>query len=228
MSPSRLTPFQERVLAELAGNPAGWTLTGGAALAGFHTRHRATRDLDLFWHERSDLGDLRRDVEARLRAAGFSVETASTSPHHVRCLVRSGDDQLVIDLVADPVRPIEEPTLHDMGGRLILVDTAREILVNKLTTLIQRTELRDLVDVGALLEKGLDLDRALAEAPRKDRGFSPLTLAWLLREMPVETMARAEGASPDLVKARVELRDRLLRRVLELVALDQGGAPNSR
>jgi len=216
MADSRLTPLQERVLGELAGRPAGWTLTGGGALAGFHTRHRTTRDLDLFWHGRSELGSLGSEVQARLEASGLSVSTSMTSPAHIRYLVRSGDEQLAIDLVADPVQPIESPVERTLGARVFLVDTTHEILVNKLTTLIQRMELRDLVDVGALLDQGGDLGRALAEAPRKDAGFSALTLCWLLREFPILPMAKAADLPPAEVRGLLELRDGLVKRITSL------------
>lgn len=216
MSDSRLTELQQRVLRELAGHPAGWTLTGGGALVGFHTRHRTTRDLDLFWHGRSELGTLGEDVLTRLQDCGLAASTSTTSPHFTRYLVRSGEEQLVVDLVADPVACIEAPHPHEIGGRVILVDTAHEILVNKLTTLVQRMELRDLIDVGALLDAGGDLRRAMGEAPRKDSGFSPLTLVWLLRELPIESMAKAAHMSASESGAAMELRDRLVREVSAL------------
>ncbi|MHC5069490.1 MAG: hypothetical protein ACYTGO_03295, partial [Planctomycetota bacterium] len=59
--------------------------------------------------------------------------------------------------------------------------------------------------------------RALADAPRKDGGFSPLTLAWLLRDLPVESVARAQGESGDDL---AEFRDKLVER------LTKGGAPD--
>lgn len=37
MPPSKLSPLQEQVLIALSGLLPSWTLTGGAALAGFHT-----------------------------------------------------------------------------------------------------------------------------------------------------------------------------------------------
>jgi len=216
MADSRLTLLQQRVLRELAGNPSGWTLTGGGALAGFHTRHRTTRDLDLFWHGRSELGTLPAEVKARLEASGFTVATSRTSPHFTRYLVRLGEEQVEVDLVADPVRAIEEPRECELDGRTFLVDTAHEILVNKLNTLIQRMELRDLVDVGALLARGGDFDRALVEAPRKDAGFSALTFAWLLRELPIVAMVRAEDVPLAEADVLIELRDRLVLRATQM------------
>jgi Nucleotidyl transferase AbiEii toxin, Type IV TA system len=97
----------------------------------------------------------------------------------------------LVDLVADPVPLAEPPVEVDLGGARIWVDTPYQILVNKLCALLSRSELRDIEDVQALVGTGLDLRRALTDAPAQDGGFSPLTFAWVLRQLPIEAMATA-------------------------------------
>jgi hypothetical protein len=72
--------------------------------------------------------------------------------------------------------------------------TSRAILVEKLCALLERSELRDLVDVEALVRNGEDLDMAIRDAPLRDSGFSPLTLAWVLRELDVKSSGSAADA----------------------------------
>jgi len=69
---------QRAVLKALAGFEPRWTLTEGAALAGFYLGHRVTRDLGLFWHGHDALGDLAAQVsgtlvlvDTKLEAGGF-------------------------------------------------------------------------------------------------------------------------------------------------------------
>lgn len=159
----------------------GWTLTGGAALAGYHLGHRETRDLDLFWHGRHTLDDVPAEVERRLFEAGLAFHGLQTAPGFRRYSVTDGGEALPLDLVAEPVPFIDPPAELEPG---ILVDSAQEILANKLGALLSRWAVRDLVDVRALLEAGFDLDRAVAVASRKDGGFSPATLAWVLSTTP--------------------------------------------
>lgn len=102
------------------------------------------------------------------------------------------------------------------GGATIRVDTEHEILVNKLCALVQRSELRDLVDVQALLGGGCDLKRALADAPAKDSGFSPLTLVWLLKDLPIEAAARAEEWAEERTARLAEFRDGLVLEIGDL------------
>src|SRR3954471_24192143 len=102
MSIGRLSALQERVLLQLAGVEPRWTLTGGAALAGFHTHHRETRDLDLFFHHERTLGSLVADATHALLTAGMSVTALRTTTTFAQLDVRRDADSVVIDLVADP------------------------------------------------------------------------------------------------------------------------------
>jgi predicted nucleotidyltransferase component of viral defense system len=184
-------------------------LTGGAALAGFHLGHRTTRDLDLFWHGCDSIADVRREVMARLRSAGFEVSTLRTMDAFSTVNVTHGGESVVVDLVAEPVASIEPPQLTEHRGVSILVDTVHEVLVNKLCALLHRSELRDLVDIRALLDAGGDLDRAVADAPAKDGGFSALTLGWTMKSWSVADAARAAGLESRAIELE-QFRDELL------------------
>jgi predicted nucleotidyltransferase component of viral defense system len=209
----RLTALQSRVLEVLAGFEPPLTLTGGGALVGFYLDHRTTRDLDLFLHGHSVLGDNAARVIDTLRAAGLQVSSTQLGTAMHKLSVSDASETLVVDLVADPVRCIEEPTRVAIAGRTLLVDTRHEILVNKICTLIQRSELRDLDDVRELLDNGGDLARALADAPRKDGGFSPLVLLWLLRQLPIRDLAQREAWSEQRTERVSNFRDALVERL---------------
>jgi hypothetical protein len=60
----------------LSGMQPAWTLTGGGALVGFYTKHRETRDLDLFKRSRVTRPDLVR------RKARQSVGISLRRPGH--------------------------------------------------------------------------------------------------------------------------------------------------
>ncbi len=212
MPESRLSRIQNDVLVTLAGVEPPWTLTGGAALAGFHCGHRTTRDLDLFWHAREDLGPTSDEVARVLADAGFHVESLQTTPAFRRLKVTRGGDSVVVDLIAEPVPVVMPAVTADIGGVTIRLDHPQEILVNKLCALLQRSELRDLIDVRELVDLGMDLEAALTEAPRKDGGFSPLTLAALLKDLPIESIARVSQDIVD-VPGLVAFRDQLVERL---------------
>jgi Nucleotidyl transferase AbiEii toxin, Type IV TA system len=204
---STLNSLQDRVL-RLVATVGGWTLTGGGALAGVHLGHRITEDLDLFLYGARAFDREPRAVEDALVADGLEVATLQRSPGFVRLAV---DDahvhaRVVVDLVAEPVPRVDEPLELRPG---LWVDSPYEILVNKLGALLSRSELRDLEDVRALVASGVDLDRALRDVSRKDGGFSPMTLAWVIEQLDL-SRAAALGFDP---QALAECRDGLLRRL---------------
>lgn len=211
----QLSLLQRRILETLASLEPRWTLTGGGALAGVYLGHRRTRDLDLFWRERRSLGAIVTDAQALLTEAGFDVALLRTSPTFAELRVSDTADVCIVDLVAEPFAAIEPPRQASVGSVVIAVDSQHEILVSKLTTLLGRMELRDLVDVRALLDAGVDFDRAMRDAPRKDGGFSAMTLAWVLEGLDLRPMASVLGWSADetakLDAFRLALIDRLVR-----------------
>jgi hypothetical protein len=213
-SAGKLTALQVRILGTLAGLTPRWTLSGGGALAGVHTQHRTTRDLDLFYQARRALERAPEDAKARLEAVGLGVAVQQRAEAFCRFEVRDAGETTLVDLVADPVPLAEPPVEVDLGGARIWIDTAHQILVNKLCALLSRSELRDLEDVQALVGTGLDLRRALADAPAQDGGFSPLTFAWVLRQLPIAAMATALGRTEDSVRALERYRDELVEQVL--------------
>lgn len=102
-----------------------------------------------------------------------------TAPAFAELRVSDGADVCVVDLVAESFPALEAPQRADVGNVTIAVDSMHEILAAKLTALLGRTELRDLVDVEALLKAGADLPAAVRDAPTKDAGVSAVTLAWV-------------------------------------------------
>ncbi len=214
MSPNRLSALQERVLVALAPLRPQWTLTGGGALVGFYTKHRETRDLDLFFHHERVLGSIVADATHALQAVGMSVTGLHTSATFAQLDVRSGAESVVVDLVADPT-PITEPAQRlGVGSATILVETPHQLLVNKLCALLSRSELRDLVDVRALIESGGDLIRALRDCPGQDGGFSSLTFAWSAKGLPLRRIAAAQGWRDEDIEALERFRDELVSRAI--------------
>ncbi len=218
MSGSRLTPLQRRVLRVLARLEPPWTLTGGGALVGFHLAHRETRDLDLFWRERGELGQLAADALGELRGDSLEAQVLRTAPAFAELRVTDGTGSCIVDLVAEPFPPVEPPVKAEVEGATIAVDSRRELLASKLATLLERSEIRDLADVKALLDAGGDLETGLRDAPVKDAGFSPLTLAWVLKGYDPRPAAKALGLIDSRAEELASFREWLIDRLTTLAA----------
>ena len=205
-----LDRLQRDLLEAFFAREQRFFLTGGAALVGFYLHHRQTLDLDLFTTE-----DHLEDGEAALFDAaqelGATVERLRTSTNFRRFLVSRGDESVVADIVRDLAPQIDtEKPVRDG----IRIDSPREIMANKLCTLLSRGELRDLVDVMALEQAGYGVEEHLALAARKDAGLTPAQLGCVLSQLEI-----GEDASPPGGVSADELRgylDELVRRLSEV------------
>jgi len=205
-SRSRLTALQRDFLLEFGRSTPGFFVTGGAVLAGFLLGHRTTDDLDLFTTDPEVMSESDRSVRATAARLGASVEPLATSPEHRRYLVARDDQSVRVDVVLD--RAPQFATKVAIEG--VLCDSREEIFVNKLCTLVSRSEIRDLVDLFWLERDGLRVEDFLEEATKKDGGFSAATAAWLLGRLRVPRERVPEGTdAAELESFRSDLEVRL-------------------
>jgi hypothetical protein len=201
-----LTDLQQSILQLFFSRRREFFLTGGAALSGFHLGHRVTHDLDLFTAAQQ-LDDGERTVREIADELALRMETLRRAVDFRRFLLQSQSEGVVIDLVRD-LAPQLRPKV-EIGG--ILVDSAEEILANKLCALLSRVEVRDLFDVSRLAAAGFDPIAAVPLAASKDGGVSAAQLAWVLSTYPipdgVESLFAVSRAELDAF--RLSLAERL-------------------
>ena len=179
MANNTLNDLQKEFLEKFFARDNRFFLTGGAALVGYYLHHRNTEDIDLFTLE-NEIEPGFALVNEVARDMGGEVEPIQTSPDFRRLLLRRGDSSIVIDLVHEYVFQVNRDKVVINGIRL---DTPEEIFANKLCALLSRSEIRDLVDVRALELAGNSIEIALEAAAKKDTGFTPGQLAWVLSQI---------------------------------------------
>lgn len=212
-SPDKLTPLQRDVLKAFFELEQGFFLTGGAAIAGFHLKHRETSDLDLFTSDGPAFERGRYVLQSVGHALHGELIAVQEAPGFLRQILKRGDESVVVDLVWDRV-PQAYPDKEIIGG--IRVDRIEEILVNKLTTVLSRAEERDLVDLYFLERAGYRFESALAAALQKDGACTPATLAWLLSQVEIpDAVSLPAGCSPAELRSFV---DDLVRRLRQAAA----------
>ncbi|MDX2009854.1 MAG: nucleotidyl transferase AbiEii/AbiGii toxin family protein [Myxococcaceae bacterium] len=187
--------------------PTGYFLTGGAVLAGWELAHRGTDDLDLFTIEPDAMVPGEQALRRAAAELGGTVTPVTTSPDFRRFVVHFSDEALKVDLVRDYT--VQQFEKVERDG--VVTDTAAEIFVNKLCTLVERSEIRDLVDVMLLERRGLRVEDSLSRAQQKDAGVTPATMAWLLDSLPIPANPPGGVSHAEVVDYRAALRDRLLR-----------------
>jgi hypothetical protein len=159
-----------------------WLLAGRSALWKLPPDRVPVTDLDLAWHGVVQLGSLSREVRGRLTAAGLEVTTIQSGSSVLRLLVAAGPLTCTLTLAAEPEPPLACPWRATLKGLSFEVESPHQIFVDRLCALLDRPDPRDLADVQRLMKSGeVHLEKALVDSPRKLRGFSPLWLAWILR-----------------------------------------------
>lgn len=188
--PDKLTPLQRELLEGFFRRERRFFVTGGAALAGYYLGHRTTDDLDLFTHERDAFEAGAHVLAAAVDDLGAEITIRQDAPAFRRYVVSRRDEALVVDLVWERV-PSAYPDKPERAG--VRVDPLEEILINKLTTIVSRSEERDLVDLFFLEKAGHRVEDGLAGALAKDGGCTPATLAWVLSQVDLPDAAKLPG-----------------------------------
>jgi predicted nucleotidyltransferase component of viral defense system len=189
-SPARLTSIQRDLLLAFFEHERGFFLTGGAALSGFYLYHRETTDLDFFTHDPEAFERGAFALRAAAAQVGAEVRVKQDAPGFRRYLVSRGEESVLVDTVWERV-PAAYPHKREEGR--IILDSPEEITVNKLTTLVSRSEPRDIVDLMLLERSGCSIEAALPKALEKDGGCTPATIAWVLSQVSIADGARLPG-----------------------------------
>ena len=180
-----ITPLKHDFLQAFFAKEKRFFLTGGSALGLFYLEHRYSCDLDLFTTETPEWPDVDGIFRLCTREIGAVATILRDSPTFRRYqLHRKGESEIVdfvlaIDQQIDEIKTVFDP---------VRVDTLHEIFVNKITTLISRCELKDLVDLYFLEREGLRIEDHFEEAMQKDGGLDPAVISNILASLQVNEL----------------------------------------
>jgi len=135
--------IQQHLLCELAEIRLisdDFFLTGGTALSVFYLHHRASEDLDFFTIGHVDLARISETL-SRIYQQNLRLLQSSTS--FLSYLINN----VKVDFVIDPLSETKRPYHHTLkNGKTLLIDLIDNISSNKLTAMVSRFELKDLID----------------------------------------------------------------------------------
>ena len=181
-----LTPLKKDFLKEFFAIEDRFFLTGGSALGIFYFDHRFSYDLDFFtvnedidWkHVESNLHVVCKKIEAE-------IEPITKSPSFQRFKLTRDKEHEIIDFVIEWVEQIN-PKKNIIDG--MQVDTLEEIGINKICTLLGRTEIKDIIDLYFLSINGFDIIPHIDMAMKKDGGLDPATLSYIISEIKIKEL----------------------------------------
>lgn len=174
-----LYPLQDQVLSLIRQVDTGFYLTGGTAASRGYLQHRFSDDLDLFVNDDPHFGLwVERLIQALSQSSLWQCQVLLKEERFARINLTTGKLQLKIEMVNDVPARVGAVQEHPVLGRL---DTAENILANKVTALLDREEPKDLADIwGFCCRMNLSLQDAILHADSKAAGVFPADLARLL------------------------------------------------
>lgn len=167
---SILPPPQQELWPELeAATRQGFVLYGGTAVA-LHLGHRQSVDFDFFSERPFDPDTLNRSLPFLAGA-----EVLQAEPNTLTALVRRGpgsDDTVKVSLFGNLNFGRIGAPLRTPDG-VIVAASKEDLLGHKLKVLMQRIEVKDYLDIDALLRAGVSLEQGLAAAQSLFPVFAP-------------------------------------------------------
>ena len=175
----KLYPFQDEVVKVINRLETGFYLTGGTAASRGYLNHRYSDDLDFFVNDEPDFVLwVERVIQSLSLIENWDLEILSRYDRFVRLNLVQSELALKLEFINDVPSRVGEVINHPTLGRL---DTAENILANKLTALLTREEPKDLADVwGFCNQMKLSLEAAISGAKGKAAGIFPADLSRVL------------------------------------------------
>lgn len=99
--------------------------------------------------------------------------------------MRRQKEREIVDFVLEKVTQIDK---EKKSFGIIKVDTPLEIGINKICTLLGRTEIKDLVDLYFLVKNGFDIAANIEKAKLKDGGVEPAMISYLLSQFKTDEL----------------------------------------
>lgn len=175
----RLYPLQDQIFSLIHPLETGFYLSGGTAASRGYLNHRFSDDIDLFADDAKDFVLwAERAIHAISSAKVGELIVGLREERFFRLTLTYEGVVLKIELINDVPNRVGLIRDHPVLGRL---DSAENILANKITALLDREEPKDLADIwGFCYLKGLSLEEAISGAQGKAAGVFPADLARLL------------------------------------------------
>ena len=180
-----ITPLKHDFLEAFFSRERRFFLTGGSALGLFYLEHRYSYDLDLFTSETPEWLEIDGIFHVCAQEINAQGEILKDSPTFRRYRLFRNAETEIVDFVLAIDRQIDE---NKQLFKNVRVDTLHEIFVNKITTLISRCEVKDLVDLYFLEQEGMCIEDHFEEARQKDGGLDPAMISSILKSLQIAEM----------------------------------------
>lgn len=149
---SIITPEQQLILDQIKENDffrQNFYFTGGTALSVFYLQHRYSEDLDFFSENEFDYEEILSRIKQWAKKLNFSFKAEPKEVVKMFFLDFENGVKLKIDFGHYPYKRVEKGQIYEG----ITVDSLLDIAINKLSTVNQRSSVKDFVDLYYLLKE---------------------------------------------------------------------------
>jgi len=147
-----ITTQMKMFLKDFAAQPylaKNYYFTGGTALSYYYFHHRISVDLDFFSFQKINPQESLSFVSNWAMGQNAILNAREVGDVQIYELRFSSGENLKVDFAYYPYKQVEKPTMFNG----ILVDSKKDIGVNKIITVSQRTDVKDFVDLYFLLKE---------------------------------------------------------------------------
>lgn len=142
---SIITPEQKIILDGIAKNDflrENFYFTGGTALSAFYLQHRYSEDIDFFSEKKFDSQIIISFMEDLGGKHGFKFRSETIESVNMFYLDFPGKPTLKIDFNYYPFKRVRKSILKEG----VYIDSLLDIAIDKLMTIVQRSDVKDFVD----------------------------------------------------------------------------------
>ena len=145
-------------------------LTGGTALSTFYLQHRFSEDLDFFTNEKQNVELLRKQIVEVLSPISKNLNFIRSLETFIELHITLNDGEIIkMDFAYDTPFHLKERVLNSDYG--IRIESLLDIGCNKISTVFDRADAKDFVDLYFLLTEHFTFEELWEHAKQKHVGL---------------------------------------------------------
>jgi len=191
---AKLYALQDKVLDVLFKTEDIFYLTGGTCLSRFYHEKRYSDDLDFFSDAEPRFKMGIKNIKQALEKQGFIIIEDANTKDFVRWTI---DTTLQVDFINDRVYRHDEALILENGYHL---DNIENILANKLNTIIDRDEVKDIFDIYLISKFHTFEWKDILDIAQKKASFALEDLAIRLKTFPMPLIDNIRLVDADFLK----------------------------
>lgn len=211
----KLYPLQDQIFKLLENLQSPFYLTGGTALSRFYLQHRYSDDLDFFLNDHAEFDlYLNRILNSFQKRPDLQTKIILRSDRFCRLLISQNETDLKIEFVNDVPSHVGDLNSFPLYSR---VDNVQNILANKFSAVLDRDEIKDMVDILYITRAHeINFVEMFVYANSKAAGLFPPYIAERLDNINWQNLQDIKWIHPPCIEELEEHNNFLIKKILGL------------